>query len=615
MCGLAGYIGEKKISDSQISACHLSMNRRGPDSKGHVHFKFKKKNIYLLHNRLKIIDLSDQANQPYTRSGYTLVFNGEIYNFKEIKKNLVLKGYKFKTNSDTEVLLTNFIHKKFKAFEDFEGMWSLAIWDDNSKQLILSRDRFGQKPLFYFQDNNQIYFSSQINQITAISDYNFKINNKKIFDYLGSGYRVLFKDDRTFYKKIKHFPPSSYAVIHNNNIIFKKYWKMTSRINSKIKYEDAKNKISFLVKKSIKNCLISDQQTSLMLSGGVDSNIILKSIKDLNHSDITVCSVLDSDSRYDESENINLSLQGEEFKKILINEKDVLKKNFLNNLRDKINFYSSPVLTISSYVSSFLQKKISESGIRVNLSGIGADEVFTGYYQHHAYFLKTLKDFKDQNKFNKHYHEWRKYIFPIVRNPFLKNEKKFLKKNYRSSLLNYLVNPNILEILKKKYSYKFFEEKCFNNLLKNRMFNELLFENIPTMLYEDDRNHMFNSIENRSPFLDKDLVEYAMSLPIEFLIKNGTAKFILRDSFKGKVNNKILFNNEKKGFNFNLGRLLKEKSNLDQIMSLFSSKNSPIYEFIDFKNFKQMLEKKILLNSENKFFFSLINVALFLENK
>ena len=181
--------------------------------------------------------------------------------------------------------------------------------------------------------------------------------------------------------------------------------------------------------------------------------------------------------------------------------------------------------------------------------------------------------------------------------------------------MNYLVNPNVLEILKKKYSYKFFEEKCFNNLLKNRMFNELLFENIPTMLYEDDRNHMFNSIENRSPFLDKDLVEYAMSLPNEFLIKNGTAKFILRDSFKGKVNNKILFNNEKKGFNFNLGRLLKEKRNLDHIMSLFSSKNSPIYEFIDFKNFKQMLEKKILLNSENKLFFSIINVALFLENK
>ena len=147
------------------------------------------------------------------------------------------------------------------------------------------------------------------------------------------------------------------------------------------------------------------------------------------------------------------------------------------------------------------------------------------------------------------------------------------------------------------------------------MFNELLFENIPTMLYEDDRNHMFNSIENRSPFLDKDLVEYAMSLPIEFLIKNGTAKFILRDSFKGKVNNKILFNNEKKGFNFNLGRLLKEKRNLDHIMSLFSSKNSPIYEFIDFKNIKKMLEKKILLNSENKLFFSIINVALFLENK
>ena len=301
MCGIAGYFGENNLPQSQIFNCHKSMRQRGPDASGNIKFRFKKKNIYLLHNRLKIIDLSNSANQPFTDFGYTIIFNGEIYNFKEIKKNLLSKGYKFKTNSDTEVLLKNFIHKKFEAFNDFEGMWSIAIWDDNSKELILSRDRFGQKPLFYFQNNCEFFFGSQINQILELSNFSFTFNKKKINDYLGPGYRTIFKDNETFFKKIKHFPGSHYAIIKNQKIIFKRYWKLKNIPNNKISYKDAKYKIHQLITKSVSNCLISDQKVSTMLSGGIDSNVILNCILNNNFSKINTCSVIDRDKRYDES--------------------------------------------------------------------------------------------------------------------------------------------------------------------------------------------------------------------------------------------------------------------------------------------------------------------------
>ena len=611
MCGIAGYIGEKKLSNQQIVKCHKSMEQRGPDTSGHVHYKYKKKNISLLHNRLKIIDLSNAANQPFSHLGYTIIFNGEIYNFKDIKKELILKGYKFRTSSDTEVLLKNYIDKKYDAFKDFEGMWSLAIWDDNSKELILSRDRFGQKPLFYFEQNNEIFFGSQINQIKELSNFSFKFNKKKILDYLGAGYRSIFKDNQTFYNKIKHFPPSSYAVVRNQKLFFKKYWVPNNKLNQNISYEDAKIKASLLINKSVKNCLISDQKTSTMLSGGIDSNVIFSCIKDQNHSDITTCSVIDSDSRYDESRYIESTIKDKSHKSLTVDDKYISKFDFIENLRKKIDFYSSPVLTVSSYVSSFLQKKISENGIRVNLSGIGSDEIFSGYYQHHAYFLKSLQKKKD---YSINYNYWKKMIYPTVRNPFLKNEKSFFKKeNLFKSLFNYNINSEIQFFLKKKYSYKFKEKKFFKNFLKNRMYNELLYENVPTMLFEDDRNHMYYSIENRSPFLDKDLVEFAITLPPDYLIRKGFTKPILRDSFVGKISNKILKNYEKRGFNFNLSKIMLNKRNRDHMNVILDTKTNPIFEFIDFNSIKKILNKKKFLNSETNFLFSLINSFIFLE--
>ena len=613
MCGIAGHVGIQKISDKSLNNCLMSMEKRGPDSYGYKFFKFKKKLVSLIHSRLKIIDLRDIANQPITINEFTIIFNGEIYNFKEIKKKLIEKGYTFKTNSDTEVLLKNFIDKKFESFSELEGMWAVAIWDDKNKRLILSRDRFGQKPLCYYKDESNFYFGSQINQINSLANKSFEINHKKILNHLSAGYRVIFKDDDTFFEKIKNFPPSHYAILKDNKISFKKYWNLKNTINKKIDYKSAKEKMIYLVNKSIKNCLISDQKISMMLSGGVDSNIIFQVIKKNYKLPFTACSVLDANSNYDESKNINLAIKNFEGNHLVVDNSEIIKKNFLEEIQSRVNFYSSPILTISSYVSSFLQKEISDNGLKVNISGVGADELFGGYYQHHIYFLN---DMKNKKSFTKYFKSWKKNIFPIVRNPFLKNKNFiFKKKFYLKSLINNQVNPELNYYFKKEINYNFSEKKFSNLTMKNRMFNELFSENIPPMLFEDDRNHMINSIENRSPFLDKDLVEFAFSLPNEFLIKNGLGKYILRDSYKKEVNNDILFDRTKKGFNFSLFKILNDKKTKSDIYDLFSMNKNFIKEIIEFNHISKLFEKKELLNSESKFLFSLINVLTLINNK
>ena len=366
MCGIAGYFGKKKIPIEYINNCHNSMEKRGPDFSGHVKFSYSNRNVYLLHNRLKIIDLSNSANQPFSYQGFTIIFNGEIYNFLEIKEKLISKGYSFYTNSDTEVLLKNFVHNGHKSFSEFEGMWSLAIWNDNKKELTLSRDRFGQKPLYFYQSEQGIYFGSQINQILELSRESFQVNEKKIKDNICSGYRVIFKDNETFYKKIKIFPKSNYAVITADNIKSKRYWSLGNEKSlglqyNKKNYDEIKEKLRSLIEKSVSQCLIADQKISTMLSGGIDSNIILSCIKKLKREDVVTCSVIDNDNRYNEKKNIATSLKNSRFNSIFISEADLSQRNFLEDLEKKNNFllftcFDNFILCEFFYTASFIKK-------------------------------------------------------------------------------------------------------------------------------------------------------------------------------------------------------------------------------------------------------------------
>ena len=254
MCGIAGYIGKKTISKKIINNALISMENRGPDNKSYKKIKHKNINVYLLSTRLNIVDNNINSNMPFKDSENFIVFNGEIYNFKEIKKKIKTNSKKFFTNSDTEVFLRYYKEKKENCLIDLEGMWASIIWDNDKKRLFVSRDVFGQKPLFYYKNEFGIFFASDIKTLIILSAKTFEYNNKKIKNFLYFGYKSIHYDNETFFKNIYAFPQSCYSFIDFNlKLIVKKYWK--PKINNaynNLSFKAAKNECKKILIDSIK---------------------------------------------------------------------------------------------------------------------------------------------------------------------------------------------------------------------------------------------------------------------------------------------------------------------------------------------------------------------------
>ncbi len=216
MCGIAGYIGKELIDQGKIQRTLSLMKNRGPDYRSFYMINNGKINIALLHSRLSIIDLEQRSNQPFKIGDYVLVFNGEIYNYVELRKLLEKKGANFITESDTEVLLWSYILFGEECVKYLEGMWSFAIYNGKENKLFLSRDRFAEKPLYIFQTNNGIFFASEIKFIKSLADNNLTVNLEHLFRYLINGYRSLYKTKETFFKEIEELPYATNVVIDSD---------------------------------------------------------------------------------------------------------------------------------------------------------------------------------------------------------------------------------------------------------------------------------------------------------------------------------------------------------------------------------------------------------------
>ena len=243
----------------------------------------------------------------------------------------------------------------------------------------------------------------------------------------------------------------------------------------------------------------------------------------------------------------------------------------------------------------------------MSLTGTGADEIFAGYYSHGLHFLKELENF---NEFDHELKMWKKNVLPNVRNPYLKNFKKFLKKDYLTDYI-FTRTTEINKIIKYKSLCKFKDKKFTIDTLRNRMLNELYFETIPQILNEDDQNHMLSSVENRSPFLDADLTEFSFKIPTNLLIKNAQNKYILREAFKDILPKKIYNTKIKKGFNASIDSILRRDK--ESFFKIFPNKNEKIYKYININQLKKLYFKKKLTNSESMFLFRLINCSILLK--
>lgn len=610
MCGIAGYFGTRNIKKETLDRTLISLRDRGPDNQEYKSFlinKKKGKKVILLNSRLSIIDLNKRSNQPFTKHNLSITFNGEIYNYRDLREILKLQGYKFKTNSDTEVILSGYNRYGLNFFKMMKGMWALAIFDKSKNELILSRDRFGEKPLYYFKDEANLYFGSQIRQISLLSKKNFKLNNAQIINYLQLGYRSLERFGHNFFINIKNVDQGTTIIFKSKKFKKIKYWDLNYKPDTKINKFNVFTKTREKVISAIKKNVIADVPISVLLSGGIDSNIILSVITKILKKKVTTFSIIDKDKRYDETDLINFSIKHNKVKNHKIYLKKIKIEKLLNEIEDQIIFNSKPLYTITSYVSSKLHKLIKKKRIKVSLTGAGADEIFAGYYSHGLHFLKELEN---SNKFNEEFKMWKKNVLPHVRNPYLKNYKKFLEKDY---FTNYIFTRTeaIDKVLKYKSLSKFKDKKFTIDSLRNRMLNELYFETIPQILNEDDQNHMLSSVENRSPFLDVDLTEFSFKIPTKLLIKNAQNKYILREAFKDILPKKISDTKMKKGFNASIDSILKRDKK--SFLKIFPNNHEKIYKFIDVHQLKKLYFKKKLTNSESMFLFRVINCSILLK--
>ena len=609
MCGIAGFVGYKKVKQNEISLCKNLMKKRGPDYIGE--YNSNKINIsnYFLHSRLSIIDLSDKANQPFTSGDFTILFNGEIYNYLELKSFLEKKGHKFETLSDTEVLLKSYIEYGENCVDYFNGMWAFVIIDNKKKKFFISRDRFGEKPFFYFYDKKNFIFGSEIKYLAQFKNEKLKINKHKIHQFINYGYKVLHKNSETFYKDVYALEPATNLIIDETlNLKKYKYWKPDLNVENNLEYTDVIKNVDKILGKAINLRLRSDVPLAFCLSGGVDSGYLASVSSKKFNKKINSFSIIDSNPMYNEVENIS-KIENDlncNSHKIYINK----NLSFIDRLRELIKYHDSPISTMSYYVHSFLSEEINRKGFKVSISGTGADEIFTGYYEHFLLYFSSLNNQKIN--FENELKSWKENIVPFIRNENLKKFDLYIN-NPTLKKVTFDIDDEIISILKKNNKDKMLFNDVFftNDVLKNKMLNELFYEVVPVILKHDDMNSMYYSIENRSPYLDHNLVEFMYRVPTKYLIKNSYQKRILRDTSKNILNEEIRLNRIKYGFNVSLESLISKQ----EILNFFNNNIEIISEFIDHKKFLEKLKTNeiFLNNSIMKFIFTMINVKLFLE--
>lgn len=603
MCGIAGYIGKAPVDKPRIFKTLDLMRNRGPDNRDYVSFTDGDVNVLLLHSRLSIIDLSKRANQPFTIGDCVIVFDGEIYNYVELREQLVQKGVAFSTESETEVLLQYYIQYGEECVDYFEGMWSFAIYDRRNARLFLSRDRFAEKPLYYFTTPNGIFFASEVKFIQSLMGGKLEVNHQQLFRYLVNGYKSLYKTDDTFFLGIKELPYACNLVIDSNlNTSIKQYWVPTWTPRE-MSLQEAIEEFKCRLLHSVKIRLRADVPLTFCLSGGIDSASLASIAAKVFNYDVATFSIIDRDERYNEYDNIRATIDDLGCKSTII---EIPQKNLFTRLKALVRYHDAPVYTITYYVHSFLFEAISNNGYRGAFSGTGLDELVTGYYDH---FNLYLYEMRQSPNYSRYLENWRQHTRHFIRNPYLQNpELYFNNPDFRGHI--YLDNDVFAGMLKVDFLEDFTETVYADSPLRNRMMNELFHEGTRAIVHEEDLNSMFYSVENRSPYLDSKLYEIAYSIPNEYLIQDGYGKYILREAMKGILNEKVRTDRKKVGFNASFNSLvdLNKKESWDYLLE-----NGKIFEFVDRDKIERLLPMCPMPESYSKFMFYFLNAKIFLE--
>lgn len=560
MCGICGYYSKSsRFVPEDLKLMQDCLAHRGPDAEG----QFVEGGFALGHRRLSIIDLSEKANQPMISddSRYVIVYNGEIYNFKEIAaKVFSASNRRFPDTSDTKVILEAFAAWGVKAIDSFNGMFIMVVYDRNEQNLTIIRDRIGIKPLFYHFDGENFIFASELKALVKVlgSKQTLTFNKTAINQYLHLGY---IPEPLTIYEGIYKFPSGNYAVFKNNTIEFNPYWEMSKKISPDVMIDEreAKRKLKELLISSVQYRMISDVPFGTFLSGGIDSSLVTAVAQSVSKKSVKTFSIGFKDAKYDESKFAkkvakHLKTNHHEF---IVTEKDVI-----DLIPELLDVYDEPYADSSAF-PTMMVSKMAKKHVTMTLSGDGGDELFMGYgaYQWarrlHKLSIRMFKkpihfllshSSKDVNRRAAHLFKYQD--FKEIQSHIFSQEQYFFRKDE----VQLLLQPNFYQ----NYSlanYNGGEIRKFTPEEKQALF-DLQYYLKDDLLVKVDRASMHYSLETRVPLLDYRIAEFAVNLSPQLKLKNGDAKYLLKQVLYDYVPQRF-FERPKWGFSIPLARWLK----------------------------------------------------------
>lgn len=569
MCGIAGVISLNTdfISSNRLKRMTDSLAHRGPDGEGH--WIDINNQVALGHRRLSIIDLTEAGNQPFTscpsprmESGdvdrYIIIHNGEVYNYVELKEELLKKGYQFGSQTDTEVIVASYDCWKEKCVDHFDGMFAFAIWDKKEKQLFAARDRFGEKPFFYYWDDKEFLFASEMKALWA-AGIERKPNLRMIFNFITIGYvDNPGKPGETFFEQINKLPPASFLTynISANELIIEKYWDIDPQLQQEIPDEEAIEKFNFLFRTSVKRRLRSDVPVGTSLSGGLDSSSVvetineLKSLYELETSNIKPQTFTAVFPGFEKDESFFSRQVADEFH-LTQHTVNATPDGLLNDLEKLFYYQEEPFASASAYAQYKVFELAKQYHVKVLLDGQGADETLAGYHKYYRWYwqelfhqrrlvksgeLKAAKANGVKDKFG--VRNIVASLFPDLASVIL--EKQYLLKALRHEDLD-------KEFIRSQSKEAYYTTPTIFNLNGILYFNTCM-HGLEELLRYADRNSMAHGREVRLPFLNHELVEFIFSLPANLKIRDGWSKWLLRKSMNTKLPTDITWRKGKVGF-------------------------------------------------------------------
>lgn len=580
MCGISG-IYAAAITDQQktlIQAIVENQTLRGPDHQDKLFIRGQKGQILLGHNRLSIIDLSDEANQPMwdISQRYCISYNGEIYNYLELREELRAAGLQFKTQSDTEVILNAFAHWGIDALKHFHGPFAFALWDHSQEKLWLCRDRFGVKPLYYILKNNTLYFASTT-QVLARA-----LGLKPNKAYLARGLEYLVYEDNSDlspYDDLLSLPSGCYLLaqfnstqqLHTNRL---SYYDLATQVQGLMETLPVHNQSALLqllleqFENAIKIRLRTDVPLAISLSGGLDSSSVAASVK-RKHPDTIGFSFSHPNETRSEGPVVADCAR---FIKMDIEYVWPKPSEMIEALHTTVARQDAPFSSLSIVAQNILYQRVRSCGIKVLLGGQGGDEAFMGYKKYFLFWIKQL--FRE-----KRYFSFAKNSLQLL--PMLFSELSALP-GYWQHRHRYFGKTDSFESVLPLGEAPRLSLNPKSNPLWERQMQDITQFSLPTLLRYEDRNSMGNSVESRLPYMDHRLIELGLALPDALKLRSGYGKWILREMMKNKIPDRIRLARFKRGFDIPLKTLLKNDFG-QSIRSHLKSNSTPVSDFLKAK--------------------------------